>query len=60
MKPSVRQRRQVLFLHFIKSPAVLKKELRRDHKKLEQVVLLQTFKLVYFSIYPYINPAVRK
>ena len=48
------------FYAFYNISSGFEKELRRDHRKLEQVVLLQTFRLVYFSIYPYINPAVRK
>ena len=48
------------FYAFYKISSGFEKELRRGHRKLEQVVLLQTFRLVYFSIYPYINPAVRK
>ena len=48
------------FYAFYKISSGFEKEPRRDHRKLEQVVLLQTFRLVYFSIYPYINPAVRK
>ena len=48
------------FYAFYKISSGFEKELRRGHRKLEQVVLLQTFRLVYFPIYPYINPAVRK
>ena len=48
------------FYAFYKISSGFEKELRRGHRKLEQVVLLQTFRLVYFSIYSYINPAVRK
>ena len=40
------------FYALYKISSGFEKELRRGHRKLEQVVLLQTFRLVYFSIYP--------